>query len=130
MISTKSAEHLISLLLNAVDVVFAFFLIVGGLNATNHSPSIGYGCVAVGFGLLYLTTGMWIGGRWKLITRLVIYVAAAGVILVALVDVVFVRHEPLAAQYPVPIVLVLLVANDLLSIAHLRQTKLKSPLHT
>jgi peptidoglycan biosynthesis protein MviN/MurJ (putative lipid II flippase) len=114
----------LGVVLNVLDFLAAVFLIFGGgMIAGLHSTATGY--VSIGFGLvlIYLSTGMWIGGEWKLVTRLVIYVAALCIVLVVLVILVLVRHEPLAAQSPLPIVLFLFLTNVVLSIAHLRRRR-------
>jgi hypothetical protein len=63
----------LGVLQNAVDLVVAFFLVLGGWNATNSHAVIGYSCMLLGPVLLYLSSGMWTGGTWKLIGRTIFY---------------------------------------------------------
>lgn len=124
MTSVKIAGIVFGALLNLMDIVVSFFLIWGGLNATNNSPMIGYATATAGVGLLYLSTGTWTGGKWKIITRLAAYIIASIILLIILVVLVLVDHETVSAQTPIPLILFLLMINDILSIAYLRVGKL------
>lgn len=63
----------LGVLQNVADLVVAFFLVLGGWNATNSHAAIGYSCMLLGPVLLYLSSGMWTEGKWKLIGRVIFY---------------------------------------------------------
>src|SRR5436853_7185543 len=120
MIDPRPVSILLRIVLNATDVVTSFFLIVGGLNATLRSATFGYLCVGFGLALLYLSTGMWTKGKWKLVTRLALYVGTSCVVVIVLLSFLLVRHQPLGKQAPLPAVLLFLLISVALSAIHFR----------
>jgi hypothetical protein len=117
----KHFKVALSVLLNAVDLLVSFFLIFGGGFIANQRSAI-TGYVSVGFGLvlIYLSTGMWSKGKWKLVTRLGLYVVTLCVVLVTLIVFVTVRHEPPSEQTPLPSILIFFAAIVIFSAIHLR----------
>ena len=63
----------VGLLLNVVDVIVALGLLLGGWNATNSHALVGYACMLLAPGLLYLSSGVWTKQPWKLVSRVVLY---------------------------------------------------------
>ena len=121
MIAPKPFRVALGVLLNAVDLLVSFFLLFGGGFVVNERSAIA-GYVSVGFGLvlIYLSTGMWTKGKWKLVTRLGLYGGTLCVVLVTLVSFVVVRHEPFGKQTPLPSISVFLAATVIFSSIHLR----------
>jgi hypothetical protein len=66
----------LGVLQNVVDLFTALALVIGGWNATNSHPIVGYSCMVLAAILLYLSSGMWTIGRGKLTARIVFYSAA------------------------------------------------------
>jgi hypothetical protein len=107
--------------LNAVDVLVGVFLIFGGrMVVAERSVWTGYTSVAVGVFIIYLSTGIWAKGKWKQVTRLVLYAVSLCIVLITLLSFVIRRHEPLSAQTPLPAISALLAATIVFSIIHLR----------
>ena len=59
--------------LSGTDLFFAFFLVLGGWNATVTHPFTGYACIALGALLLYLSSGIWRKRKIEVVLRLVFY---------------------------------------------------------
>ena len=63
--------------LSGIDLFFAFFLVLGGLNATVSHPLTGYACVILGPVLLYLSFGVWRNRKLEVLIRLILYWGAS-----------------------------------------------------
>lgn len=108
----------LGVVLNAADLLIAFFLILGGWNAVVVNPLVGYGSMLSGILLLYLSSGVWIGGEWKINFRLALYGSAAAIVLVSAASAVV--RGGVRAQSPAWVAVCLIFVILILSILHLR----------
>jgi hypothetical protein len=71
-----SNDHFLSIVLSVFlticDLVTAFFSFIGGANMLGRGPA-GYLTISFGVVLLYMSSGLWTGQRWKLYGRLAMY---------------------------------------------------------
>jgi hypothetical protein len=121
MIDRISAKIVLTLLLNLADGIIAVALLLGGWNATNISAGTGYATIAGGLVLIYLSAGLWLEQKWKVLTRLILYLAASTALIIAFLTVY--THPRTGKFWPVPLVLSLLLVNLLVSFLHLRMTR-------
>jgi hypothetical protein len=114
---------ILEITLTAMDLFVSLFLIfVGRMTAAMRSATVGY--VTVGFGvfLIYLSTGIWKTSKWKLVTRLALYVGTFCLVLTTLVFFIAIRHETMDRQTPLPAVSLLLLLIVVLSAIHLQRS--------
>jgi len=117
----------IAILLNFTDLVVAFFLILGGWNATVSHPVTGYAAIAFATILLYLSVGLWTKGKWKRISRIVLY---GGAVLIAggsAIVLISTNTAPLEGRFVVYLVMSILLFSVLLSIVHFRLLEKEGP---
>ena len=123
MINKRISKIVLNLLLNVADGLAVVALVFGGWNATNASALTGYTTIAGGIVLTYLSAGLWFDEKWKQIARLVLYLVA-GLILFFAVSVVSV-HAPLNKMWPVPLLILTMLVNLLLSWIRLQMVVFK-----
>jgi hypothetical protein len=73
MTNTAKLRLSVGLLLCIIDAIVALGLLLGGWNATNSHALVGYACMLLAPGLLYLSAGVWTKQIWKLVSRFVLY---------------------------------------------------------
>jgi hypothetical protein len=64
---------MLAFFLTLCDLVTAFFSFIAGGNALVRSGVVGGLTISFGVVLLYMSSGLWTGQRWKLYCRLVMY---------------------------------------------------------
>lgn len=116
----------LGVLLNVIDLVVAFFLVLGGWNATNSHAVTGYSCMLLGPILLYLSSGIWTRGNWKLLSRIVFYGGALLGLGVSAAVLISVRAFPSVDGSVVYLLIGGLFTSVLLSILHLRLSRRES----
>jgi hypothetical protein len=114
---------IVSFLLNATDLLLAFFLVLGGWNMTNSHALIGYACMASGPLLLYLSFGIWTNENWKLVARIVLYAGAFLALAISATVLISVHAFPSVDGFVVYAVVAALFLATLLSIVHFRLVK-------
>jgi hypothetical protein len=77
--------------LNAIDLFVAFFLVLGGANATVSHPITGSICMVMAPFLIFLSIGLWTASRQKLIIHAVLYWGAFSVLGVSIAVAIAVR---------------------------------------
>lgn len=80
----------LGIITNILDLIFAFFLELGGWNLANRiSLPAGYACMGAGLLLSYLSSAVWTGHRLLLLVRATLYwivfccLAISGIVLFA-----------------------------------------------
>jgi hypothetical protein len=118
--NTRVLRSGLGILQNVIDSVAAFFLILGGWNATNSNAVFGYLCMALGPVLLYLSFGMWTRGTGKLVGRIVFYGVALLALGLSTAILASVRGLPSVDRWVIYLVIGVLLGTVLSSLAHLR----------
>jgi len=125
--TTRVPQAGLSVFLNAIDLLVAFVLVLGGWNATNSHPSIGYACITLGPVLLYLSSGMWTKDRWKLIIRAAFYAGAFLFIGGGAAVLIGNQALPLGGRWVVYLGILALFVTFLLSLFHYWLVKRENP---
>jgi hypothetical protein len=116
-------DHLSSVVLavflTICDLVTAFFSFLGGWNMLARSGAAGYLTISFGVVLLYLSSGLWTGQRWKLYSRLAMYGVPFCALCVSAAFLMVVR-APGSGDLTVFAVLVVSLVIIVASCAHLR----------
>lgn len=121
MIASRNFRTVLGVFLNASDAVVAFFLLFGGgFIANQRTAIVGYVSVGFGIALIYLSTSVWKKGKWKLVTRLLLYVFTLCVLLTSLFYFVTVKHQQLSGQTPLPTISLFFTVITVLSFIHLK----------
>jgi hypothetical protein len=118
----------IGILLTATDLLTAFFLVLGGLNATVSHPVTGYVSVAAAPLLLFLSSGIWTKSRLKLIIRLFLYAGTFVALSVSTIVLVAAHAVPVSDNsWVMYLALGLFLAAVFLSAVYLRLIKKMNP---
>jgi hypothetical protein len=132
MIQAKAVRVTLGILLTTADIFVAFFLVLGGWNATNSHPITGYICMAFGPVLLYLSSGIWTKNQLKLAIRVALYAGAFVALGVSAGVLIAVHALPQTSDTGVFYIgIVVLLSAALLSGLHLRlvRQELSAALH-
>ena len=120
MMTLHSIRVGIAVLLNVGDLVVAFFLVLGGWNATASHPVTGYVAMVFGPILVYLSVGLWTNGTWRPITRIVLYGGALLALGVSAAVLIGARAVPSEERFVFYLGVSILFLSVLLSIVHFR----------
>jgi hypothetical protein len=119
MTNTIKLRFSVGLLLTVVDMIVALGLLLGGWNATNSHALVGYTCLLLAPGLLYLSSGVWTKQRWKLVSRIVLYGGAFFALAASTVVLLGVRAFPATNGIAIYLLIGSLLLAVLLSVFHL-----------
>lgn len=85
MEALPASHALLNVSLNAIDLIFAFFLVLGGSDLTVSHPITGSVCLVLAPLLLFCSFAVWKESRWSFVAHAWLYWGAFGVLGVSVV---------------------------------------------
>jgi hypothetical protein len=105
--------------LTLTDLTVAFFLLVGGFNATGSHPAFGFMSILLAPCLLYLTWGLWTQGEWKKVARIILYGGAFIITAISAVVLLATHSAPVDGRFVIYVAIAAFSISVALSSAHL-----------